>query len=137
MRVLLADKKRKGDEAFDFYWCENGELLHLGMRCARDDKDDISLCGCSRAFTGVQSVRATTIGIVADLPADEVANRIDKGKGVRSNVEEGWPWYTEMVAEQIVQLADTLDELGAEPGQAFRVDKPREGGFTLLAGDNA
>jgi hypothetical protein len=123
MRVLLADRNAATGEPWDFYWCEDGELLTLGSLCDRDFADDIAHCGCSRSFTGVDSGKATTAGKVAVLSGDEVAERLGRAGGIARAEGQGGPEWREMLESGVAEIADALDGVDAEPGSTYRVER--------------
>ncbi|WP_375479102.1 hypothetical protein [uncultured Jatrophihabitans sp.] len=49
-------------------WTIEGELVWLGLVCAKDRRDPDGGCGCGRSFSGMSSHRATTTALVRDLP---------------------------------------------------------------------
>ena len=72
MKVLVASR---GTGPQDFAHGQDGELVYAADVCAEeirsmdpDDADSIGACGCSRAWTGVTSRKATTVAEVRDLP---------------------------------------------------------------------
>lgn len=66
MRLLTADA---GDRPDDFAHTVPGEIVYLGVVCARDDPESIGdgSCGCGRSFAGVGTGMPTTVAVVADL----------------------------------------------------------------------
>lgn len=73
---LTATKDGQGQRSNDFSWSEEGESVYFGFRCDGGTPDD--RCGCSRAFSGVKSGKATTTARVerrdrATLLADRAA----------------------------------------------------------------
>ena len=67
MKLLTATHEGQGDRAGDFCFAAEGELVMLGEMCATDRNDPLGGCGCSRAFAGLASQRATTTALVRDL----------------------------------------------------------------------
>ena len=67
MKVLTATGVSQGSRDGDFDWTVEGELVWIGMVCARDRQDPDGGCGCGRAFSGLSSHRATTTAQVRDL----------------------------------------------------------------------
>jgi hypothetical protein len=68
MRVLTATTETQGARDNDFDWTIEGELVCIGLVCARDQRDpDRGGCGCGRSFSGMSSHRATTTARVSDL----------------------------------------------------------------------
>jgi hypothetical protein len=68
MKILTATSVGQGIRDNDFAWTIEGELVSVGIVCARDQKDPDGGCGCGRAFSGLSSHRATTTALVRDLP---------------------------------------------------------------------
>ena len=65
------------DGASDFCFATDGELVDLaGFVCCSWD----SACGCGRAFTGIDSEKATTTAVVADVDLN-VNDLIDRYVG--------------------------------------------------------
>ena len=64
MRVLVATNTTQGEQAGDYCWTVEGELVTLVVvECASPDR-----CGCGRGFPGLASSRATTTAVVVDRP---------------------------------------------------------------------
>ena len=68
MLILTATATGQGDRDNDYTWTVEGELVWLGLVCARDRRDPDGGCGCGRGFSGLNSHRATTTAMVRDLP---------------------------------------------------------------------
>ncbi|MGH3240735.1 MAG: DUF7715 family protein [Spirillospora sp.] len=68
MKLLTATNSTQGFRDSDFDWCVEGELVHIGMVCARDRDDPDGGCGCGRSFAGLNSHRATTTAMVREVP---------------------------------------------------------------------
>ena len=67
MKVLTATSTGQGRRPNDFSFTIEGELVWLGLVCASDRRDPDGGCGCGRAFSGLNSHRATTTARVRDL----------------------------------------------------------------------
>lgn len=73
MKVLVATAWTQGARSSDYHWCVEGELVWIGIACARDVRemssgpDSTGGCGCGRGFAGMNSHRATTTARVAEL----------------------------------------------------------------------
>jgi hypothetical protein len=67
MKLLTATRETQGQQAGDFCFAIEGELVLLGSVCATDEADPDGGCGCGRAFSGMSSMRATTTALVRDL----------------------------------------------------------------------
>jgi len=67
MKVLTATVTDQGARDGDFTWTVEGELVRLGEPCERDVYNPQGGCGCSRSFSALSSLRATTTALVRDL----------------------------------------------------------------------
>ena len=67
MKLLTATREHQGERDGDFCHAIEGELVLLGFVCATDADDPDGGCGCGRAFSGMNSLRATTTAVVRDL----------------------------------------------------------------------
>jgi hypothetical protein len=67
MKLLTATRETQGTWPGDFCHAIEGELVVLGWSCGCDDGGADGDCGCGRAFTGTNSLRATTSAMVRDL----------------------------------------------------------------------
>ncbi len=85
MKLLTATNAGQGLRANDFDWCVEGELVHIGMVCARDRDDPDGGCGCGRSFAGLNSHRATTTAMVRDVPG---FTEDDYVMAIRSSLEQ-------------------------------------------------
>jgi hypothetical protein len=82
VRVLTATSTTQGDQPDDCCWTTEGELVSLPLlECSCPD------CGCDRSFAGLDSHRATTTCVVADVPIDAPGLRRSV---VRSLTAGGW-----------------------------------------------
>lgn len=87
MKVLVATGRTQGNRASDYNWCIEGELVRIGEVCPRDRADPDGACGCGRGFGGLNSHRATTTAIVADVPLA----REEYVEAIRSSLQQqGW-----------------------------------------------
>ncbi|TDD24702.1 hypothetical protein E1287_37905 [Actinomadura sp. KC06] len=68
LKLLTATNSTQGFRDNDFDWCVEGELVHIGLVCARDRDDPDGGCGCGRSFAGLNSHRATTTAMVREIP---------------------------------------------------------------------
>lgn len=66
MKVLVATAKTQGKRGNDFMHATPGELVTFGTQCDRATPDDN--CGCARAMSGMESLKATTTIEVVDQP---------------------------------------------------------------------
>jgi hypothetical protein len=85
LKLLTATKITQGYRQNDFDWCVEGELVHIGVVCARDEGDPDGGCGCGRAFAGLNSHRATTTAMVREVPG---FTEEDYTEAVRSSLEQ-------------------------------------------------
>lgn len=87
MKVLVATAETQGDRPGDFHYGIEGELIRIDTPCATDRRDPDGGCGCGRAFSGLNSARATTTARVAELPL----GRDDVVEALRSSLaQQGW-----------------------------------------------
>jgi len=110
MKVLTATHATQGQRANDFDWCVDGELvMQPTFVCGTDAADPDGGCGCGRSWAGLNSHRATTTAVVADLPL----SLADYVEAVRSSLEAGgwWPGYVDDcdVQEMVVELLDIAE----------------------------
>lgn len=106
MKLLVATARTQGARASDYHHCTDGELVWIGLVCRKDRDDPDGGCGCGRGFGGLNSHRATTTALVADLPG---FTRDDYVLAIRSSLAaQGWP---PSVADEI---ADAQLELASD-----------------------
>ena len=74
MKVLISSKKAMEVAKKDFCWTQEGELLYLGMVC-----DSCNDCGCDRSFSGIKSMKATTVAEIVEMDGIEAANKYIDG----------------------------------------------------------
>ncbi len=67
MKLLTATREGQGERDGDFCHAVEGELVFAGFVCATDRSNPDGGCGCGRAFSGLNSLRATTTALVRDL----------------------------------------------------------------------
>lgn len=82
MKVLIApNKDAVGTGILDFCYTTPGELLvPPSFQCTSGFVEDE--CGCHRSMSGTQSKKATTIGIVGEMPEDEVRKFVEHRSSV-------------------------------------------------------
>ncbi|MFC9974802.1 hypothetical protein ACFVH6_28255 [Spirillospora sp. NPDC127200] len=85
MKLLTATDVTQGYRDNDFDWCVEGELVHIGVVCARDRDDPDGGCGCGRAFAGLNSHRATTTAMVREIEGFTEADYVE---AIRSSLEQ-------------------------------------------------
>ena len=76
MKLLVATTQTQGQRQNDFCWATPGEILHFGSECDREGID--GACGCKRSLSGLDSLKATTTMIVAEVEIsdNELRNRL-------------------------------------------------------------
>jgi hypothetical protein len=68
MKLLTATTETQGQRDSDFTWCVPGEVVTASsFICDTDGDDPDGGCGCGRAFSGLNSHRATTTAVVKDV----------------------------------------------------------------------
>jgi hypothetical protein len=103
MKVLVATVETQGHRANDFSYCIEDELVTVGLVCATDRRNADGGCGCGRAFSGLNSHRATTTAKVKDVDLTEE----DYVEALRSSLaQQGWP--TSDVGELAAWLAQLV-----------------------------
>jgi hypothetical protein len=68
LKLLTATNETQGFRDNDFALCVEGELVHIGVVCSRDEGDPDGGCGCGRSFAGLNSHLATTTAMVREIP---------------------------------------------------------------------
>jgi len=104
MKVLVATARTQGARRNDYNWCVEGELLWTQEPCADDRRNPDGPCGCGRGFAGMNSHRATTTAVVAELPQLDRAGFV---LALRASLgDQGWPavWADEL-ADGLIELA--------------------------------
>ncbi len=106
MKVLTATVTTQGYRGNDFDYCVEGELVHIGMVCAKDRSDPDGGCGCGRAFAGLNSHRATTTAMIREIDF----TRGDCVEALRSSLaQQGWDAAAAQdEADSLLLLADAL-----------------------------
>jgi hypothetical protein len=104
MKVLVATAQTQGERNNDFTYCIEGELVWIGMVCARDHNDPDGGCGCGRSFAGMNSHQATTTARIADVGIDFA----HYAEALRSSLKaQGWPTrHAITMAGELADLAD-------------------------------
>lgn len=109
MKVLVATSQTQGIRPGDFTHCVEGELVTVSLVCRRDQLDPANgSCGCGRAFSGLNSHRATTTAMVkwVDLSQEDYIEALRS-----SLLQGGWADDdVEDLAASLAELADTLCE---------------------------
>lgn len=104
MRLLTA---AAGSAPGDFAHAVPGELVYLGIVCARDRYGNGQGCGCGRAFIGLASHRGTTLAQVAEFDMGP----LQLVQIVRAALlDAGWPTRAaRALASEMVATAAPLD----------------------------
>jgi hypothetical protein len=124
MKILVATRRSQGDRKGDFSFCVPGELVYLGLVCDTDRLYPNHGCGCSRAFAGLSSHRATTTAEVVDFDftvpdyIETMASGLDQAGWGRSSAPE----FVEELVGIIAPLA-----VGTVVGRKFDEIVVREG----------
>jgi hypothetical protein len=112
VRVVVATGRGQGGRDNDFNFCVEGELVLLGVICARDEADPDGGCGCGRSFSGLSSHRATTTAEVRDIDL----TRADLLLAVQSYLEaSGWAALAlgddpaRALVDELIELGETFD----------------------------
>ena len=121
MLILTATTTGQGDQDNDFTWATEGELVWLGLVCARDQRDPDGGCGCGRSFSGLSSHRATTTAMLRDLPL----NRDDVVQALVGYLEAaGYGTFTAASLEgEVDELLEPLQLLSAGDIVRRRLDE--------------
>lgn len=83
MKVLVATARTQGCRPNDYHWCVEGEVVRIGEVCRSDRLDPDGGCGCGRGFAGLDSHRATTTAVIAEVPLC----RAEYVEAIRSSLE--------------------------------------------------
>jgi hypothetical protein len=67
IRTVVATAQGQGQRRNDFAHATEGELVIFPLVCDRDMANPDGGCGCNRSFEGVESRKATTTAVVADV----------------------------------------------------------------------
>ena len=88
MKIFTATAQTQGTRSDDFFFCQEGEIVHFGVfRCSTEKLQ--RRCGCYRSMVGLVTSKATTTFKVEDMNL-----RIDDlAKMVYSHWERGG-WIT-------------------------------------------
>ena len=126
MKLLTATRERQGEQAGDFCFATEGELVLLGFVCAADEAEPDGGCGCGRAFSGMSSLRATTTALVRDLDLsiDEVRLAVESyyaASGMGPDVI-GPAEFAEAVSATVEDMADVAPWLPAGAVVGRRLD---------------
>jgi hypothetical protein len=126
MKLLTATRTGQGEQAGDFCFAVEGELVILGFVCATDRNNPDGGCGCGRAFSGLSSKKATTTALVRDLDlsVDDVRLAVEgyyAAGGMGPNVL-GEREFTDLVAETVAEMAELAPLLPADGVIGRRLD---------------
>jgi hypothetical protein len=116
MRILVAPTaEQQGRGKLDFCRTRPGEILAVGgLKCT--PASPRSRCGCRRSFNGIETGRATTVGVVAE--GDEGAFAAIVEACLRMYRGE-WASLADMVSGQTADLLEMIRTY--EPGTRLRV----------------
>lgn len=105
---MIKAVKRVGGEKYssgptDFNWCDDGELLVMFGGC-----DNGTECGCAQSFTGLDSRKGTTRGVVVqlDITEEDFAKQI-----YASKLFEGWSMSFNDAVAVATHLLDQIEPL--------------------------
>lgn len=124
LRALASDafEQNRRSKA-DFNHTEPGELLTVPAMVCEGDDSYRERCGCDRAFTGVTTARATTLGLVGEEDNEAVIAEFRAGSFV-----SGWKSLNTddfdaeaVLLEQFSFLADALRVSGHPVGDLVRI----------------
>ena len=126
MKLLTATRTGQGEQAGDFCFAVEGELVILGFVCATDRKNPDGGCGCGRAFSGLGSKKATTTALVRnlDLSLDDVRLAVEgyyANGGMGPDVL-GDAGFADLVAETVTEMAELAPLLPADAVIGRRLD---------------
>lgn len=109
MKIFIATTRTQRGQLGDRHLGVEGELVQLKRLCADGRGDPAGgRCLCARSFSGLNSHRATTTAMVADLPL----SMIDYVEAVRSSLEQ--QGYCHHVTAEAGDEAAELVGLAAE-----------------------
>jgi hypothetical protein len=110
MKLLTATHQGQGDRPGDFCHATEGELVLVGLVCARDRADPDGGCGCGRAFSGLSSHRATTTALVREVPLSVDDVRLAVGgyfaTGGMGRDVLGEDGFTDLVDGTVAEMVD-------------------------------
>lgn len=112
MKVLVAapDAERVTTKKNDFNYATPGEVLTLGSVCDGDAAHRRS-CGCGRAFSGLDTTKATTFGIVKEMDADDVRRLVRDSQFVTGwTIGDDRDETTEMVMGDVRTIAEMIED---------------------------
>ena len=115
MKLLVATRDLQGIRPNDFCWTEEGEIVHLGFQCSREEVD--GGCGCRRSFTGLKTQKGTTTAKVAevDVTVEELRRQF------RASYDgAGWTGVTD---EEIANEVEWLIRLAENWGVPWVVER--------------
>lgn len=100
MKVLVATSEGQGKRKNDFNNAREDELVGFAFECDGEAVD--GSCGCRRAFSGLDTLMATTTARVLDIAMtpEEYLDAL-----VASSAAAGWNFSREELAPEAVQLA--------------------------------
>ncbi|MFA5311705.1 MAG: hypothetical protein WC375_00135 [Methanomassiliicoccales archaeon] len=60
MKILVSTKETQGQRKNDFCFCNEGEFVHFGINCDRDNGNIDGKRGCQRSVCGLDNHKSTT-----------------------------------------------------------------------------
>lgn len=110
MKILTATGRTQGQRASDYDWCIEGELVTCAtVICDRDRAEGPDGgCGCGRAFSGLNSHKATTTAMVRDLDGYTFEDLLEAVRSCRE--QSGWNDGGELAKAEAVALAELAAE---------------------------
>jgi hypothetical protein len=122
VKVLVSTGTTQGACTGDFCWCDDGELVFFGSReCISPER-----CGCGRAFTGIDTRKATTTAKVLDIPMSEAGWVARYRESHRKAWEEDDALGAELVASVVLGEAARYEEgsiLRVAHGKVFMLEE--------------
>jgi hypothetical protein len=114
LKLLTATTQTQGQRDNDFAWCIPGEVVSpFTFICDRDrELGPDGGCGCGRAFTGLNSSKATTTAIVTDIDGYSLEDLVTAVLATRQ--QEGWADGDDDPDRSARQLAMAIAETAAE-----------------------
>jgi hypothetical protein len=110
MKVLVSRAEKKGDRdgrLHDFHWTDEGEPLTLPSLVCEGSQEGRDQCGCGRAFGGVESAKACTVGVVEEMDEDELRRRFEGGAPLESWGED----LRDALWGDIVSLCEAIEDI--------------------------
>lgn len=121
IKVLFAyGQPGKGEHNWN--WCNSSELVGIfGTTCS--ETEHRCICGCGISFTGTETGKATSQGVVQEIEEEDFSKRLDK---FSSAITKRWPgkFYVEYRAWCVESMKVLSEELGRyELEQVLGIEK--------------